>query len=462
MPNMTTTNKLYQGPQNPDGKVFGLSSSDPIAFYGATPIVQPSSPLQSAIPTGASGYGNAGGQVTVYTSSQSPASIATITAAEQSLTVTGLLATDLVFYNKPTAQAGIALCLGRVSAANTLKLSLGNSTGGTLTPTGSEAWIVSTLAANLQVSASLSPAAVAANSVSEQTFTLSGTAANALATGMMLWANKPTQQAGLGLMSARIPANNQVALTFANFSAATITPTASETYLFSALSGVMAVSNILNFGMNVGTLALIATVSSNEQTVTEAGIAATDVMVGITKPTHQTGLIMGAGRVSAATAIKVSFANPTAGNLTPTASEVYGVTVYRPSPAAIMSLFSATITPASVAASTTAEQTFAVTGIVSGQPVWAEPQGQLNSSGGVAFAGVRASATNQIAITFANLTAAAVTPPSLTWLVAMVNQTTPTAGNFVAQAVLPHNNQLQNLANAHRSAAVSLGLIAGA
>lgn len=461
---MTTTNKLQQGPQNPDGKVYGLSASDPIAFFGATPIVQPSGALQSAIAQGASGFGNAGGQVTVYTSTQSPVGIATITVAEQSLTVTGLLATDLVFYNKPTAQAGIALCTGRVSAANTLKLVLGNSTGATLTPTGSEAWIVGALAANLQVSAALSPVAVAANSVSEQTFTLSGTAAGALqnAVGELVWVNKPTTQAGLGLMSARISGNNQLALTFANFSAATITPTASETYLIGGLTGVVATANIINFGVGVGTLSLIATVSSNEQSITEAGIQAADVMVGMTKPTHQTGLIMGAGRVSGASTAKVSFANPTAGNLTPTASEVYGVTIYRPSPGALMSVFQVTITPASVAASTTAEQTFSVTGIVSGQPVWGNPQGNLGTAGAVAFAGIRASATNQVGITFANLSTAAVVPPALTWYIAQINQTTPTAGNFVALGVLPHNNQVANLIQQMRAAHVALGMIAGA
>jgi hypothetical protein len=461
---MTTTETLQIGPSNPDGKKFGLSASDPIGFFGATPQVQPSGALQSAIPQGASGYGNAGGQVTIYTSSQSPTGIATITSAEQSLTVTGVLSTDLVFYNKPTAQAGLALCMGRVSAANTVKLSLGNSTGSTITPTGSESWIIGTIAANLQVTATLSPAAVAANSVSEQTFTLSGAAAGALQSGagQLVWANKPTQQAGLGLMSARISGNNQVALTFANFTAATITPTASEAYIFGALTGVVAVSNIINFGISIGSPAGVATITTAERAATEAGLAATDLVVGISKPTLQAGLGVCSGRISAASTLQVTFVNPTAATVTPTASEVYAVTVYRPSPGALLSVFSVTITPASVAASTTAEQTFAVTGITSGQPVWAEPQGQLNSTGAIAFAGVRASATNQIGIVFANLSASAVTPPSLTWLVAQVNQTTPTAGNFVALSVLPANNQVENLVNAMRSAHVGLGLIAGA
>src|ERR1700731_2906002 len=167
MPQMVTTEKLPVGPSNPDGKVFGATAADPIAFFGGTPIVQPTNPMQAAIPQGASGFGNAGGAVTVYTSTQSPVGIATITAAEQSLTVTGLLATDLVIVNTPVTVAGVAVALPRVSAANTLKLVLGNSTGATLTPTASQAYIVATIAANLQVRQALSPAAVAANSVGD-------------------------------------------------------------------------------------------------------------------------------------------------------------------------------------------------------------------------------------------------------------------------------------------------------
>lgn len=457
---MSTTNKVQIGPQNPDGIVVGGSATTPLAFFGGPPVLQPSAASQADLPQGASGLGNAGGAVSVYSSTQSPSSIATITVAEQSVTVTGLLATDLVLVNKPTSQAGIALCVGRVSAANTLKLSFGNATAGTLTPTGSEAYLVTAISVNLQVSQALTPAAVLANSVSEQQFTLTGTAA-VIDSGMIIGVNKPTQQAGLGVMSARVVSKNVIAITFANFTAATLTPTAAETYLISGLNALAAVSNLIQFGVNVGTLSLIATVSSNEQSATEAGIAATDVMVGMTKPTHQTGLILTAGRVSGAGTIKVTFGNPTAGNLTPTGSEVYGVTVYRPSPGSLLSVFSATVTPASVAANTSAEQTFAVTGLVSAQPVIGVPQGNLSSAGAVAMGGIRASATNVVAITFVNLSAAAVVPPSLTWLIAQVNQTTPTAGNFVTLSVLPTNTAMANLLRALRSGAATLGLIAG-
>ena len=74
----------------------------------------------------------------------------------------------------------------------------------------------------------LSPASVAPNTSAEQTFTVTG-----LAVGNFVDVNKPTAQAGLGIVGTRVSAANTLAITFANFTAATITPTASETYTIS-------------------------------------------------------------------------------------------------------------------------------------------------------------------------------------------------------------------------------------
>jgi len=71
----------------------------------------------------------------------------------------------------------------------------------------------------------ISPAEVAANTSAEQTFTVSG-----LTTSDHVTVNKPTAQAGLGIVGARVSAANTLAITFGNFTAAAITPTASETY----------------------------------------------------------------------------------------------------------------------------------------------------------------------------------------------------------------------------------------
>ncbi len=76
------------------------------------------------------------------------------------------------------------------------------------------------------ISVTLSPAAVSANTSAEQTFTVNG-----LQAGDHIVVNKPSAQAGLGIVGVRVSAANTMAITFGNFTASPITPTASETYL---------------------------------------------------------------------------------------------------------------------------------------------------------------------------------------------------------------------------------------
>jgi hypothetical protein len=72
----------------------------------------------------------------------------------------------------------------------------------------------------------LTPTAVATNTTSEQTFTVTGVV---LANDAIVSVSKPTHQAGLGIVNSRVSADNTVAITFMNTSAASITPTA-ESY----------------------------------------------------------------------------------------------------------------------------------------------------------------------------------------------------------------------------------------
>lgn len=76
------------------------------------------------------------------------------------------------------------------------------------------------------ISVTLSPAAVSANTSAEQTFTVNG-----LQAGDHIVVNKPSAQAGLGIVGVRVSAANTMAIAFGNFTASPITPTASETYL---------------------------------------------------------------------------------------------------------------------------------------------------------------------------------------------------------------------------------------
>lgn len=67
-------------------------------------------------------------------------SVATITTAEQTVTVPGLLVGDFVRVEKPTEQAGLGIGNVRVSAANTLAIQFINPTAGGITPTANEVW----------------------------------------------------------------------------------------------------------------------------------------------------------------------------------------------------------------------------------------------------------------------------------------------------------------------------------
>jgi hypothetical protein len=70
----------------------------------------------------------------------------------------------------------------------------------------------------------LTPASIAANTSAEQTFAVSG-----LTTADKVFVNKPTIQAGLGIVGARVSATDTLAITYGNFTASPIVPTA-ETY----------------------------------------------------------------------------------------------------------------------------------------------------------------------------------------------------------------------------------------
>lgn len=74
----------------------------------------------------------------------------------------------------------------------------------------------------------LTPAAVAANTTAEQTFASTGIG---LKTTDFVGINKPTAQAGLGIVGVRVSAADTLAITFANDTAAAIIPTAGEVYL---------------------------------------------------------------------------------------------------------------------------------------------------------------------------------------------------------------------------------------
>lgn len=314
---VTTTSNARQlsdgnGQNGGPGTSLGQSVNDKVGFFGVTPVVQPGN---NGIPARSTA------NVTIWATTQSPSAVANNTTAEKAMTITGVLATDMVaVVNKPTTQAGLLVGTGRVSAANTIQVTFGNDTAATITPTVTETYEVITIGANFQTTAVLSPVAVAPNSTAEQYFTVSG-----VSPGQVVFVNKPTVQAGLIITNARAAGVNQVAVQFANVTAATITPTAAETYTFAALAAISQAPVMTRITQTLSPNAVAANTTA-EQTFTVTGlVAGTEVYV--TKPSFTLGLSVAGARVSAANTLAINFANNTGSSITPP-SELYGIAYF--------------------------------------------------------------------------------------------------------------------------------------
>ncbi len=69
----------------------------------------------------------------------------------------------------------------------------------------------------------------------------------------------------------------------------------------------------------------VATITTAEQTFTVPGVKTTDV-IWVTPPGHQAGVVAAAARVTTANTVGITFVNPTAGSVTPTAGTyIFGI-----------------------------------------------------------------------------------------------------------------------------------------
>lgn len=420
----TNINDLSNG--NTAGTRLGQTSTDPIAFFGNTPVPQP--------PSGASiAVGLQSGSVITYSSSQSPASVATLTTAELGMTLVGgtgaaiTIATgDLLVINKPTSQASLGIGNVRISSAGVAGVTFSNISAGFLTPTTTETYAAVALRGLGNTTAVLTPAAVAADSIVEQTFTVAG-----LRAGLTI-VNKPTSQPGLDIVGVRTVTTGTLGVTFMNTTASTvITPTAGESYTVISLGGLNPLGNDILYQVSGNTIGAVATLTTAQANVTLTNLAVTDVIKGVSKPTNQAGLIVGGSRVSAAGFVGITFGNFTTASITPTAGEVYEVSTFRPNPLAPLLLYAAALAPTSVAANVMAEQTFTVTGLVAGTPVWVN---KPSATTGLGIAGVRVSALNTLAINYVNTTSAAIVPPAETYVVGNFQLLIDAVGNSSVQS----------------------------
>ena len=136
---MSMNNQLSDG--NPNGTILGMGPTDRVGFYNAVPIAQRSSPMQANI------QGGPIGQVIVArtTATISPVSIAANSAAESTIAVTGLVASDFIFsVNKAngTFNAGTGIAGVRLAGAGSLGANFMNNTGAFVTPTAGDGYTV--------------------------------------------------------------------------------------------------------------------------------------------------------------------------------------------------------------------------------------------------------------------------------------------------------------------------------
>lgn len=441
-----------------EGVSLGSSATALAGMHGSS-AAQPSGGANAAVVRG-----SAAGSITTYSTTQSPSIVNTITGGERAFTVqTGTGATmlptagDFFLVNKPTSQAGLGVGNVRVSASNTVQVGFINLSAGNITPTGSEVYQLVGVRGLPTLSAVLSPVAVLANTSQEQQFSVPG-----LPAGALVAVSKPTNQAGLEIGGCRVVSNNVLGITFVNPTAGSITPTAAETYTVFFTAGLDAANNDLVYGYNVGTVGAIGAglVTTGGSTAVQ-GVLATDVPIGAPmKPTSgaaATNAAFPALSVLSANAITTFFAGIGTG-ATPTASEVYNQKVHRLNPAAPLAFYNTLLTPASVAANTTVEQTFTVTGLVANSPVWIN---KTSAQPGLSILGCRVSATNTLAITYGNTSAAAIVPASETYVIGDFQTVAPGAGNSVYQSVVVAFDRVVLLANAIRAGLVAKGIIAG-
>lgn len=447
MPNTVSAAPKQLSDQNLAGTALGASPTDLVAFFtsavaGAAggPVVQQSGNAQAALVRGA-----ASGVVTGWASFQTAlqsAGVANITSTETGLTIQQgtttsarmlLTANDMVYINKPTSQAGLGVGNVRVSASNVIGVTLSNATAATITPTTNEVYRIVSTRGLPTISATLTPTAVPPNTIAEQIFTLpaASIASVGVSAGQLVQVMKPTAQAGLDIVGVRAAGNNQVGITFSNVTAATITPTAAESYTFQSLSALDAHNNFMLFTLNGGAVgAITAGGSATGGNTVFTGALATDIPVGA--PVAPTGANNGGAATNAsAPTYSIITANvmtmwflTTGTGSTPTANVYWDQLIFRLNPAAPLVLYAQTLTPVSVAANTTAEQAFTVTGLLANTVAWVN---KPSATSGLGIAGVRISAASTLQINYINVTGAAIVPPAETYII----------GNFQAQAPTP-------------------------
>lgn len=482
MPNPGPASTLTEHPIGGGGGPAYLGTSgSAIGFFqdpfGGGAVTQRTGPVQAVL-----AVSQASGYLIGYTSlSQGSPTLSAQNVSSTQITLSGapqLSTADVVIANKQAFVSNFAIgqtvrVVSTSQQANTLVVALHclntnvSGSGGTVTPNG-ETYVMAAFKGPLVNTVTLTPAVVAANTVAEQQFTVTG-----LQPGMIVALQKPTEQAELAIGNVRVPANNTLAVQFLNNGNTAITPTASEVYSYTALLGAQGVSPILIAGVNFGGatngIATIVTTTAagplTPQSIKITGINPDDLVLGVgqnTIPlTAANQYLIPTVRVSsvANTLQYAVLTSNSAANVTALSTDTIMVPIMRPNSDAPMTILPVTVPTATIAANSVTEIAATVTGLTVTSAILVQ---KPSFTTGITVMGSRVTAASlgQIAIAIANPTNAAITLPAETWL---LGQFRPIfgSGHHVAQLVAPMSIQGVALTNEMRNVLAGTGLMKG-
>lgn len=234
--------------------------------------------------------------------------------------------------------------------------------------------------------------AVAATTSAEVTTTV----CTGLLTTDVVAVNKPTTTSGIGIAGYRVAAANKIGLGYLNVSSGSIT-TSAETYDVIGISQNFTVTTSL-------TPTACAATTTTEQLFNVPGATVGSLPV-INKPTLQAGLAVGNVRVVSAGVVGVTYANVSTGAITPTAAETYAFAfVPTMAPASNALVYNISQASTAVAASSTAEVTTAITGLLVTDVI--SGASKPSSQAGLGVAGYRVTSAGNVGITLMNVSSA--------------------------------------------------------
>lgn len=443
--------------------------------YGGGAVARRAGPIQQLLTVSA-----ATGYMVNFTSlSQGSPTQSAQTVSATQITISGapqVSTADIMVINKQLTvsnfASGFTARIASVSAnANIATLSFHNicsNVSGTnsVTPAG-DTYIMTAFRGPLVNTVTLSPAVVPANSVAEQTFTVSG-----VYPGMLVALQKPTEQANLAVGQVRVPVSNQLAVQFLNIGNTAITPTANEVYSYTALLGVQGVSPILIAGVNLGGatsgIASVITVSGGALTpasVNVTGINASDFVVGVGQNVEAmsaaTSVALVKAYVSAANILSLTFlnANTNSASITALSTDTWMIPILRPNADAPMTIYNATVTSVAIGPNTISQVPITVPGLTVTSAVLVQ---KPSFTTGIAIVGasVTNAGTSIVSVLMANPTSNTIVTPTETYLVGAFKPVLGT-GHYIQQLVAPVGVQGIALTNEMRNVLAGTGLMQG-